>query len=63
MDTTQLNKAVAQLKTDLKNRIEEFNRETSLALTGVIISGQFKEVVSINQPQVLGYEVNLALEW
>lgn len=61
METTQLPEAVANLKADLKKRVEQFNTETGLAISGVIIEPRAIKDLGDNKI-ALNYEVGVNIE-
>lgn len=61
MNTSELPEAVAKLKEDLKKRVEQFNSETGLAVSGIIIEPRAVKDMGDKKVAVM-YEVGVNIE-
>ena len=63
MKTDQLAKVVEQLKFDLHKRVQQFNKETGLEISGVIIEGIYTDAPVADQSPILKtYRVGVNIE-
>ena len=65
MLTKDLPEQVTKLKTDLRKRVEQFNKETGLTVSGVMVEATFTEALTFNtnkQSVVKAYQVGISIE-
>ena len=64
MLTKDLPEQVTKLKTDLRKRVEQFNKETGLTVSGVMAEALFAETSSLGEhiTVVKGYQIGISIE-
>lgn len=62
MNTTELKQEIKKLKVDLRNRIQKFNKDSGIDISGIIVEAQFATELMDDTPVVKGYQVGVNIE-
>jgi hypothetical protein len=61
MNTKDLPNEILKVKQDIQKRILEFNKETGLSISGIMVEGIFAEEFD-NAPVVKAYKISVGID-